>query len=117
MKENMRDWLPLTEAFYYILVALYPGDAHGYAIMQDVERMSGGRVRIGAGTLYTALSTLQKKGLIDNAPDADSTDSRRKHYTITDSGRLVLKAEMERMEELLDNGRTAIRRARGGESE
>ncbi|WP_127534338.1 PadR family transcriptional regulator [Paenibacillus kobensis] len=113
MRENVQDMLPLTEAFYYILVALYPGDAHGYAMMQDVEQMSGGRVRIGAGTLYTALSTLQKKGLIDNAPGADSTDSRRKHYTITARGRLVLLAEMERMEELLGSGRAAIERLGG----
>ncbi|GFN32176.1 PadR family transcriptional regulator [Paenibacillus xylaniclasticus] len=115
MKEGVHEWLPLTEAFYYILVALYPAEAHGYAIMQDVERMSGGRVRIGAGTLYTALSALQKKGLIANAPDIDSADSRRKHYTITDSGRLVLQAEMERMEELLQSGRAAMEQSRGGE--
>lgn len=102
--------LPLTEAFYYILVSLYPGDAHGYGMMQDVEQMSGGRVRIGAGTLYTALSTLQKKGLIDYAQGADSADSRRKLYTITEKGRLVLKAEMERMEELLRQARFTIER-------
>lgn len=110
MKGNGKDLLPLTEAFYYILVTLYPGVTHGYAMMQDVERMSAGRVRIGAGTLYTALNTLQKKGLIDYAPDADSADSRRKLYTITEKGRVILKAEMERMEELLQNARTAIER-------
>ncbi|MDD9268155.1 PadR family transcriptional regulator [Paenibacillus sp. MAHUQ-63] len=104
-----RDALPLTEAFYYILVTLYPRAAHGYAMMQDVERMSGGRVRIGAGTLYTALNTLLKKGLIEHAPDAEhSADSRRKLYAITEMGKAVLKAEMVRMEELLMNGRNVI---------
>jgi DNA-binding PadR family transcriptional regulator len=109
LKEDTQTLLPLTEAFYYILVVLYSEDAHGYAMMQNVERMSGGRVRIGAGTLYTALSTLQKKGLIDNAPEADPADSRRKLYTITEQGKQVLIAEMNRLEELLENGRQAIR--------
>ncbi len=61
--DGTKDMLPLTEAFYYILIALYQGPSHGYSIMQDVEKMSGGRVRIGAGTLYTALNTLLKKRL------------------------------------------------------
>lgn len=107
--EFSKDLLPLTEAFYYILVTLYPRAAHGYAMMQDVEKMSGGRVRIGAGTLYTALNTLQKKGLIENAPETEvGADSRRKLYAITELGRNVLKAEMDRMEELLSNARSAI---------
>lgn len=107
--EISKDVLPLTEAFYYILVTLYPRAAHGYAMMQDVEKMSAGRVRIGAGTLYTALNTLQKKGLIEHAPDAvNSTDSRRKLYAITEMGRTVLKAEMARMEELLIHGSRVI---------
>lgn len=110
MKEHVDDLLPLTEAFYYILVTLYPGKAHGYAMMQEVERLSAGRVRIGAGTLYTALSSLQKKGLIDHAKGTSSVDSRRKLYTITEKGRTVLKAEMERMEELLGQARLTIKR-------
>ncbi|PWW00921.1 PadR family transcriptional regulator [Paenibacillus cellulosilyticus] len=114
MKDSVQDLLPLTEAYFYILVTLYRGDAHGYAMMQDVEQMSRGRVRIGAGTLYTALSTLQKKGLIDFAQGADSTDSRRKLYAITDKGREVLKGEMVRLEELLHNARQAIEQTLGG---
>ncbi|MFD0674806.1 PadR family transcriptional regulator [Cohnella sp. GCM10027633] len=105
----MKELLPLTEAFYYILVVLYSGDAHGYAIMQDAERLSGGRVRIGAGTLYTALGTLQKKGMIDYSAGVDNADPRRKLYAITDTGRAVLRAEMDRLEELLENGRRAVR--------
>mgnify|MGYP001272978694 CR=1 FL=1 len=108
MKDSVQDLLPLTEAYFYILVALYRADAHGYAMMQDVEQMSNGRVKIGAGTLYTALSTLQKKGLIDFAQEADSADSRRKLYAITDKGRNVLKGEMVRLEELLHNARLAV---------
>ncbi|MFB9324924.1 PadR family transcriptional regulator [Paenibacillus aurantiacus] len=100
----MRDMLPLTEAFYYILVSLYASPAHGYGMMQDVERMSGGRVKIGAGTLYTALNNLLKKGLIVPSDEVEA-DSRRKTYAITTLGKQVVMAEMERMEELLRNGR------------
>ena len=96
---------PLTEAFYYILLSLCPGPAHGYGIMQDIERMSGGRVHVGAGTLYTALNSLLSKKWIENAPTPDDSDARRKMYAITEAGRQAVKAEMKRLEELLDNGR------------
>lgn len=99
------DLLPLTEAFYYILITLCSGPAHGYGMMQEIEAMTNGRVRIGAGTLYTALSTLVAKGLIENAPAPDSADSRRKVYAITPEGKRVVAAEIERLEELLRNGR------------
>ncbi|TYP79423.1 PadR family transcriptional regulator [Paenibacillus methanolicus] len=102
--ENTRDLLPLTEAFYYILVSLYASPSHGYGMMQDVERLSGGRVKIGAGTLYTALNNLMKKGLIIPS-DGVEADSRRKTYAITPFGKQVVMAEMERLEELLRNGR------------
>ncbi|QHW35114.1 PadR family transcriptional regulator [Paenibacillus rhizovicinus] len=100
--------LPLTEAFYYILIALYAKPAHGYGIMQDVEEMSGGRVKIGAGTLYTALNTLLGKGLIDHYPVPEGTDARRKMYAITEDGREVVAAELERLTELLASGRRIV---------
>lgn len=103
-----KDMLPLTEAFYYILVALYPEPSHGYGIMQEVEKMSHGRVRIGAGTMYTALNTLLKKRWIDHAPSTEDADSRRKLYAITLEGREVLQAEIGRLEELAENGRRMI---------
>jgi DNA-binding PadR family transcriptional regulator len=103
--KSVQAFLPLTEAFYYLLIALYTEPAHGYGIMQDVEQMSSGRVRIGAGTLYTALSTLLNKGLIEHAHVPEGVDSRRKMYAITENGKRVVAAEMKRMEELLENGR------------
>jgi len=106
--EKWKDMLPLTEAFYYILVALYVEPSHGYGIMQEAERMSGGRVKIGAGTLYTALNTLLNKGVIDNYPVPEGMDSRRKMYAITDEGRAVVKAEIARLEELLESGKHAL---------
>ncbi|MDG0809301.1 PadR family transcriptional regulator [Cohnella rhizosphaerae] len=106
--DKSKQILPLTEAFYYILVTLCAEPSHGYGMMQEVERMSGGRLKIGAGTLYTALNTLQGKGLIEPYPGAEGTDARRKLYAITTSGRTVLAAEVERLEELLTAGRHAL---------
>ncbi|AZN38801.1 PadR family transcriptional regulator [Paenibacillus albus] len=99
-----KEMLPLTEAFYYILVALHAEPTHGYGIMQDAERMSGGRVKIGAGTLYTALNTLLTKGLIEHYPGPEGTDTRRKMYVITPYGQAVTAAEISRLEELLQAG-------------
>ncbi|MFB5189744.1 PadR family transcriptional regulator [Alicyclobacillus fastidiosus] len=109
-KEN--DFVPLTEAFYYILVTLYAGPLHGYGIMQEVEKISSGKTIIGAGTLYTALNTLAKRKYIENV-NPSSADSRRKVYSITAPGRAALLAEINRLEELLENGRQAIHRQRG----
>lgn len=106
---NLNEMLPLTEAFYYILIALYRNPSHGYGMMQDTEKISNGRVKIGAGTLYTALNTLQTKGLIDHYPMPEGSDSRRKMYEITEDGKMVLAAEMARLEELLSAGRLIMK--------
>ncbi|QGQ99984.1 PadR family transcriptional regulator [Paenibacillus psychroresistens] len=100
--------LPLTEGFYYILICLIQAPAHGYGIMQDVEKMTLGRVRIGPGTLYTALNTLLKKELIIDLPTTDSADSRRKMYAITENGKKTVAGEIQRLQELLDNGRKSM---------
>ena len=95
----------LTEAVYYILLSLLE-PMHGYGIMQNVERLSGGRLRLAAGTLYGAISTMLEKGWI-TALDS-LADSRKKEYVITDTGREVLRAEYARLNELVDNGRRAL---------
>lgn len=106
--DHAKQMLPLTEAFYYILVTLYAEPSHGYGIMQEVERMSGGRLKLGAGTLYTGLNTLQSKGLIEPHPGAEGADARRKTYAITAEGRAVLAAEVGRLGELLEAGRLVL---------
>ena len=95
----------LTEAVYYILLSLVT-PMHGYGIMQNVERLSGGRLRLAAGTLYGAISTMLEKGWI-TALSGD-VDSRKKEYVITNTGRDVLRAEYARLKELVNNGRTAL---------
>lgn len=88
--------LPLTETTYYILIALLePG--HGYRIMQLVEELSEGDVRIAAGTMYGAIDNLLKSGWIRAVP---SDDPRRKVYQITETGREILGLETERIRKL-----------------
>lgn len=91
----------LTEAVYYILLSLMQ-PLHGYGIMQNVEEMSAGRVRLAAGTLYGAINTMLEKGWI-TAVSKDK-DSRKKEYLITDEGKRVVRAELVRLKELIDNG-------------
>lgn len=90
--------LPLTETTYYILLALLE-PAHGYVIMQKVEELSEGQVRIAAGTLYGAIENLLKSGLIQSVK---SEDSRRKVYVITEQGEDVLRLDFQRMQHMID---------------
>ena len=95
----------LTEAVYYILLSLMQ-PLHGYGIMQNVEGLSGGRLRLAAGTLYGAISTMLEKGWITALDGA--ADSRKKEYVITEAGRDILRAEYTRLKELVSNGRAAL---------
>ena len=91
----------LTEAVYYILLSLTE-PLHGYGIMQNVEYLSHGRVKLAAGTLYGAITTLLEKGWIGALPG--DGDSRKKEYIITELGREMLYGELARLRELLENG-------------
>ena len=103
----------LTEAVYYILLSLIE-PMHGYGIMQKVEEMSKGRVRLAAGTLYGALNTLLDKDWIE-ALNMQGED-RKKNYKITYLGCNALHSEMKRLDELIKNG-TMIMEALGNEKE
>lgn len=94
---NLLKYLPLTETTYYILLALRTA-GHGYVIMQRVEELSDGRVRIAAGTMYGALENLTKQKLIIPVP---SDDARRKVYKISNSGKQVLALEVQRLKHLV----------------
>ena len=95
----------LTEAVYYILLSLMT-PMHGYGIMQNAEALSHGRVKLAAGTLYGAISTMLEKGWITALPG--EKNSRKKEYVITDAGRHVLQMEIARLEELLENGKRIL---------
>ena len=91
----------LTEAVFYILLSL-DAPLHGYGIMQNVESLSGGRVRLAAGTLYGALATLTERGWIVSL--GDESEGRKKEYQITSAGREAVRAELRRLHELTQNG-------------
>ena len=95
----------LTEGVYYILLSLLQ-PLHGYGIIQNVEKLSAGRVRLAAGTLYGAINTLLEKGWI--AALEGEADSRKKEYVITELGREMLNKELQRLEELVQNGKRLL---------
>ncbi len=104
-------FLPLPQAQFHILVALTTGELHGYAIMQAVERSSGGVVRMGPATLYGSIKRLVDAGLaeeLDHRPSADD-DQRRRYYRLTGTGRQVCLAEADRLAELVRMTRANLR--------
>lgn len=96
MRDNTKGGA-LTEVTFYILLSLYT-PKHGYAVMQFIEEKTGGRLSLGAGTLYGALNSLQKKGWIK--PFGDS-EGRKKEYLITEQGKAIAEKELARLHELI----------------
>jgi DNA-binding PadR family transcriptional regulator len=94
---------PLPSAAFQILLALAGEDLHGYAIMRQVEEQTGGRVRLGPGTLYSSIQTLLEEGLIEEAEGCvdDAGDERRRYYRLTTAGRKAARYEADRMAGLL----------------
>ena len=99
----------LTEAVYYILLSLYE-PLHGYGIMHYVTELSHGRVVLGPGTLYGAISTLLEKKWIEAV--SGGQDSRKKEYRITPLGNEIMQEEMARLKELVMNGELVTGRNR-----
>ncbi len=111
LKRDPQELLPLTPSMFEVLIALADGEKHGYAIIKEVNRRTGGRVALSAGTLYTIIRRFADEGIIEEAaerPDPALDDERRRYYRLTDFGRAVARAEAERME-------TALRMARAKE--
>jgi DNA-binding PadR family transcriptional regulator len=104
MQKNMSN-SPLTPAVLHILLALSPGERHGYGIMKQVERDSQGKVKMGPGTLYGSLGRMIESGLIRESGkrvDPKMNDERRIYYEITGLGRKALTAELERYGEVME---------------
>ena len=102
-KKLQNKYLPLTEAAYYVLISLNK-PRHGYGIMQHVEKLTNGRIKIGAGTMYGNLSRMEKEGLITSVAEED----RKKIYEISEKGKVVLRLELGRLEELLEHGKNEM---------
>lgn len=101
--------ISLTPAAFQVLVALAAGPRHGYAVMQDVEALTDGAVRLGPGTLYRTIGRLLADGLIEETegsePDAPH-DARRRRYELAPLGREMAQREAQAMARLVDRART-----------
>ncbi len=99
---------PLTETTFYILISLLE-PLHGYGIMQKVVKLSKGRVKLGPGTLYGALGNLVDMGLATPG-ETEKPGSRRKIYIITELGKELIEYEINRLEEMANNGKSLLRK-------
>jgi DNA-binding PadR family transcriptional regulator len=100
--------LTLSRDALHILVAVADRERHGYAIMQDVSRRTGGRTRLSPSTLYSLVRRLLEEGLIeelDERPDPDHDDERRRYYRMTKAGRRAVAGEARRLEGVLADAR------------
>jgi len=111
MKRAPDSLLPLSPATLHVLLALTAGDLHGYAIMQSVASQSGGRYKIGPGTLYDNIKKLLRLGLVEEAPaEPTASDAEpRRRYRLTSSGSSVLAAETQRLTGVLRVARRSLR--------
>jgi DNA-binding PadR family transcriptional regulator len=96
--------LPLRAQDYHILLVLLDGQRHGYGMVKEIGRQTGGQIRLEAGNLYRSVRRLIKEGLLaesDRRPAPESDDERRRYYSITEFGRQVVVAETERIRALV----------------
>ena len=99
LRDNTNKYLPLTESTYYIMLTLVE-PLHGYAVMQKIEEISKGTVKVGPGTLYGAFTSLEKEGLIVKVKE----ENRRKSYVLTLKGKKVLMNQIKRLKIMTQNG-------------
>jgi DNA-binding PadR family transcriptional regulator len=110
-QDEVLQQLPLTETTFLVLLSLSSGKKHGYLIMQDVERLSEGRISLGTGTLYGALGRLLDQGWIERVDEEQESGRPRKVYALSDLGRRILEAEAERLRSLLSAARLRLAEA------
>lgn len=109
MKNTADNSLPLAPAALHILLSLAAEDLHGYAIMQEVARQSGGAYKLAPGTLYDNLQKLIRRDWVQELgrrPGDD--DPRRRYYRLTEAGRAVLAAETARLAEVVREARSRL---------
>lgn len=114
MSRSGGDGVALKTAWFHILLALGDEPQHGYAIRKLVRERTEGAVKLYPATLYGSIRDMSERGLIealDGDEDPDD-DQRRRYYRLTDAGRDALRAEVGRLQSLLDQARAT--RALGG---
>lgn len=106
--------LPLTPTVFHILLAVAANPRHGYAIMQEVNARSDGRVGLGPGTLYGAIRRMCREGLLEKTdpPAGEQPDPRRRYYAITAFGTAAMEAEVERMKRLVTHAQATLRNSK-----
>lgn len=105
-QNSPNDLIPLTPAVFHILLSLADGEKHGYAIMQAVDDLSNGSVKMGPGTLYGSIKRMQKNKLIievEPRTDPDLDDERRRYYQLTEFGQRVARLEALRLHTLVNS--------------
>ena len=103
-REEIEALLPLPLATFHILLALCDDDRHGYAILQEVARRTGGELRLSAGTLYRSIQRMLEQGLLEERrerPAPEQDDERRRYYRITPFGSATARAEAARLNTLV----------------
>lgn len=109
MRDDIQQLLPLKPLILEILLSLAERPSHGYAVMKEIEERSEGAFPARPGAFYRLLGRALDVGLVeelDEAPvDADGSDPRRRYYTLTERGRHVAGAELERLRDAADLGR------------
>ena len=113
--DEIKSWVPLSTAVLHILLALAGQERHGYAIMTEIASQSGGRYKMGPGTLYDNLDRLIEGGLVEEHNRRPANDDpRRRYYRLTKLGKRVLSAEADRLAEVVKVVRTHLAPAKGG---
>ena len=109
MKENLDTYLPLSPATLHILLSLAGEELHGYAIMQEVQRQSEGKYKLGPGTLYDNLQKMIDRGLVEElGKKPGDEDPRRRYYRLSMLGRGVLTAEISRLDDVVREGKMRL---------
>jgi DNA-binding PadR family transcriptional regulator len=107
--QNPEELVPLTPAVFHILLSLADGERHGYSIRRDISAHTKGKLLLGPATLYRSIKHLVEDGLIEESdvrPDPAIDDERRHYYRLTELGRRVIVAEVQRLEDALVIART-----------
>jgi DNA-binding PadR family transcriptional regulator len=102
------DFTPLSRAAFHILVSLAAGSKHGYAIMKEVAGATSGEVQLNPGTLYTTIKRLLDDELIRETTAPSDADERRRYYSITPSGHRAARAELERLQGVVQHAASRL---------
>lgn len=109
MKEELNSFLPLSPATLHILLSLAGEEMHGYGIMQEVQRQSEGKYKLGPGTLYDNLQKLIERRLVEELGQRPGDeDPRRRYYRLSSLGRGVLSAEISRLDGVVREGKLRL---------